>query len=108
MTTEKYIQRVEDILESTDLNDLDWHRFNHCQAQYSEPFKDFETDYMIQFFVSYTTVVGVIIDGKFYELGKYSQTTSKQISQWWGYHNRELLEWQYNSRLQYFAGGARY
>lgn len=108
MKTENKNKIIEEILETTDLNDLDWHRFKHCQAQYSEPFKDFETDYMIQFFVSYTTVVAVIIDGQLYELGKYSQTTSKQITQWWGYYDRELLEWQHNSRLQYFTGGARY
>ena len=108
MTTENKNKRVEDILKRTDLNDCEWTRFNHCQAQYSAPFKDFETDSIIQFFVSYVTVVAVVIDGQLYELGKYSQTTSKQISQWYGHYNRELLEWQYDSKLQYFAGGARY
>lgn len=104
----KTIERITDILERTNLNNLEWHRFNYCQAQYSAPFTDKETGSTIQIFVSYVTVVGVVVDGTLYELGKYSRTTSKQLSQWWGHYDRELLEWQHNSRLQYFTGGARY
>lgn len=59
-----------------------WQRFNYCQAWTSQCLRN--RFYLIK---SYRTIVGIVDDqeGDFFELGKYSQTTSKQVTQ---IHNR--------------------
>jgi len=57
---------------------IKWHQFNHCQAWVSECLHN-------RFFLikSYQTIVGIVDDqeGDFFEMGKYSTTTSKQMTQ---------------------------
>lgn len=108
-TTTNTREIILDILEHTNYNDLRWERFNYCQAQYSNEFYNEEYNVKVRLFCSYCTIVGVVIDDVFYELGKYSRTTSKQIGQWWGHYNRKLFEdWRIVNRVQYFTGGVRY
>lgn len=69
---------------------IEWHRFNYCQAYTTiNKYNTRElvkviignTDYYVQPIKSYNTVVGFAYCDQFYEVGKYSQTTSKQVTQ---------------------------
>lgn len=57
---------------------IKWSRFNHCQAWISQCLRN-------RFFLikSYNTIVGIVDDQEadFFEMGKYSPTTSKQMTQ---------------------------
>ena len=55
-----------------------WKQFRHCNAYISNCL--FNRYFLIK---SYNTIVAVIDDqnGELYELGKYSRTTSKQVTQ---------------------------
>ena len=69
-----------------------WRRFHHCQAWITDPMGIQQ----IQLIKSYDTIVGVVVpdDATIYELGKYSTTTSKQLTQisrqWPQYRRVEL------------------
>ena len=70
-----------------------WHRFHHSQAWITDPMGIQK----IQLIQSYDTIVGVVVpdDETIYELGKYSVTTSKQltqISRQWPQYRRVELE----------------
>ena len=68
-------------------NDLHMHynpkftRFNHCNAYISEALQHNGESYRL--IKSYDTIVALIVasESVVYELGKYSRTTSKQITQ---------------------------
>ena len=72
-----------------------WRRFDHKQAEYTTILHDGKRYTLLK---SYDTIVGVydIDNDTFYELGKYSPTTSKQVTQFcWkvlGGATRVLLE----------------
>lgn len=57
---------------------IKWNRFNNCNAYVSQCLKN-------RFFLikSYSTIVGIVDDQEadFFEIGKYSRTTSKQVTQ---------------------------
>ena len=60
------------------MKDITWKRFRHCNAYISNCILN-------RYFLvkSYDTIVAVIDDqeGELYELGKWSRTTSKQVTQ---------------------------
>lgn len=60
------------------LQDINWKQFRHCNAYISNCL--FNRYFLIK---SYSTIVAVIDDqqGELYELGKWSRTTSKQVTQ---------------------------
>lgn len=68
--------------------DLEWTRFDHKNAYFSQllHYDDF------RLFKSYNTVVGLvdINEGVFYELGKWSTTTSKQVTQFYNRYYRNF------------------
>lgn len=69
------------------MNFRNWRRFDYKQAEFTNVGR-------YTLFKSYNTIVGIAFDGVMYELGKYSRTTSKQVSQFcakYGYE-RQLLE----------------
>lgn len=65
--------------------DIDWVRFNYCNAYTTEgaliEITIGNEDYYVQPIMSYTTVVGFAYNEVVYEIGKYSRTTSKQFTQ---------------------------
>lgn len=65
--------------------DIDWVRFNYCNAYTTEgaliEITIGNDDYYVLPILSYTTVVGFAYNGVVYEIGKYSRTTSKQFTQ---------------------------
>ena len=74
-------------------NTRDWTRFNYCQAWISDEI--FNSAYGITFRLvkSYNTIVALIdiTNKKYYEIGKYSRTTSKQVTQ---IHNQLYREYE--------------
>lgn len=60
---------------------VNWQRFNYCQAWVSEPLQ--YNNIMIRLVKSYNTIVGFINLNtcEYIELGKWSRTTSKQVTQ---------------------------
>ena len=71
---------------------LEWTQFHSMQADVGEPIEVTigNTDYAVIPFQSYTTVVGfVVLDDihTFYEVGKYSRTTSKQVTRFCNENN---------------------
>lgn len=60
------------------MGDVTWKQFRHCKAYISSCINN-------RYFLvkSYSTIVAVIDDqqGELYELGKWSRTTSKQVTQ---------------------------
>ena len=69
---------IEDILKH---NTPEWTRFDKKQAWWSQIFITSTGQYRL--FKSYDTIVALvnIHTGDFYEIGKYSRTTSKQVTQ---------------------------
>ena len=61
---------------------INFYKFNNCNFYHS----DFicitlgNKDYYVKALKSYNTIVGFIYNGVLYEVGKYSKTTSKQIT----------------------------
>lgn len=59
-------------------SNIRWEQFHHCNAWVSQCLQN-------RFFLikSYRTIVGIVDDqeGDFFEMGKYSPTTSKQMTQ---------------------------
>lgn len=92
MTTEKVLEKAREV----NREQLRWTQFNHCQAWLSNTHAD--EDGIWQLIKSYATIVGLVDhnDGKVYEIGKYSQTTSKQFTQicrqLYPYYAREYVE----------------
>lgn len=64
---------------------IEWFRFNHCNAYTTMGALVSVTigndEYFVLPIMSYETVVGFVYDNIVYEIGKYSQTTSKQFTQ---------------------------
>ena len=61
-----------------------WKQFNHCNAYtaYEKITVTIgDTDYTVTPIRSYETIVAFEYDGTVYEIGKYSRTTSKQVTQ---------------------------
>ena len=91
------IKRIKGIVEEVLINhlDLEWTRFDSKQAWYTDRLSTPTGQYRL--FKSYNTIVALvdIYHGKFYELGKWSTTTSKQVTQFYnssyGHFTRCLL-----------------
>ena len=64
-------------------NHVKWVRFNHCNAYIGDEITVTigDTDYTVTPILSYETVVAFAHNGIMYEVGKYSRTTSKQVTQ---------------------------
>lgn len=80
MRSQKNVNMVARILENKLYNDIintKWKRFRHCNAYISEVIRN--RYYVIK---SYNTIVAFIDDqtGELFELGKWSRTTSKQVT----------------------------
>ena len=62
---------------------IHWVRFNSCQAWVSEPVFNSAYGVMFRLVKSYNTIVGFInmTTSEYIELGKWSRTTSKQVTQ---------------------------
>ena len=64
---------------------IEWFRFNHCNAYTTMGALVNVTigndEYFVLPIMSYETVVGFVYERVVYEIGKYSQTTSKQMTQ---------------------------
>lgn len=69
---------TDTVLKGVDFSSLEWTRFDYKQCWVSECVKN-------RYFIvkSYNTIVAVIDDqnGELFELGKWSPTTSKQVTQ---------------------------
>lgn len=89
MNTEKAIKHIDACKKTFAMLNDRWERFGYKQAEIL--FNEFNRPVL---FKSYDTIVGVISDDKFYELGKYSTTTSKQVTQFCNAYglDRELLD----------------
>lgn len=65
-------------------HDIEWEQFRSMQADIGTPvFVNVDAnEYLVQPFQSYTTIVGFVdnMTHTFYEVGKYSRTTSKQVT----------------------------
>ena len=65
-------------------HNIEWTQFRSMQADIGSPvFVNVDgNDYLVQPFQSYTTIVGLVDEAThtFYEVGKYSRTTSKQVT----------------------------
>lgn len=64
---------------------IEWFRFNHCNAYTTEGALVNVTignnEYFVMPIMSYETVVAFVYNHIVYEIGKYSRTTSKQVTQ---------------------------
>ena len=64
---------------------IEWFRFNHCNAYTAMGALVNVTignnEYFVLPIMSYETVVGFVYERIVYEIGKYSRTTSKQMTQ---------------------------
>jgi hypothetical protein len=65
------------------INLIEWSRFRHTNAYIGDFYwvNVDGKDYHILSCRSYNTVVAFVYMGEFYEVGKYSRTTSKQVTQ---------------------------
>jgi len=76
VTTARELTSLKGMLENG--RPIKWTQFNHCNAYISQCLKN-------RFFLikSYSTIVGIVDDQEadFFEIGKYSRTTSKQVTQ---------------------------
>lgn len=65
------------------INCIDWSQFRHTNAYLGDFYwvNVGGKDYHILSYRSYDTVVAFVYKGIFYEVGKYSRTTSKQVTQ---------------------------
>lgn len=117
LTNEQLTELCNEILAHKFMDSWsDWTRLGYCQAQYTERYKhesfdNMTSEVLYKVLVSYTTVVAIELwngnnGGKVYniELGKWSRTTSKQVTRWCGY-NRILLNGVHTVR---FYGGVNY
>lgn len=66
-------------------NEIEWTRFDYKQAWFSQILYHPQTGEPWRIFKSYNTIVAMVnIDNNlFIELGKWSQTTSKQVTQFY-------------------------
>ena len=75
---ESILRKCEASTTHCAMHDITWKRFRHCNAYTSNCILN-------RYFLvkSYDTIVAVIDDqeGELYELGKWSRTTSKQVTQ---------------------------
>ena len=75
---ESILRKCEASTTHCAMQDITWKRFRHCNAYISNCILN-------RYFLvkSYDTIVAVIDDqeGELYELGKWSRTTSKQVTQ---------------------------
>ena len=87
MMTNDNLKSIVDWYKYED-TDIEWTRFDYKQAWYSE-LLDFGN---LRLFKSYETIVALIdiSDGVFYELGKWSVTTSKQVTQFYNRYYRNF------------------
>ncbi len=69
-------------------DEIEWTRFGYKQAWFSQ-LLDFDN---LRLFKSYNTIVALvdISEGVFYELGKWSTTTSKQVTQFYNAYYRNF------------------
>ena len=78
MTGERAVTTAQELTSFPVASSIKWERFRNCNAYISQCLKN-------RFFLikSYNTVVGIVDDQEadFFEIGKYSQTTSKQVTQ---------------------------
>lgn len=75
---------IVEILESIKCNNIPWVQFRYCNA-YTTGYYDIcisvnGEDYNVIPIKSYSTIVGFVHMSVLYEIGKYSRTTSKQIT----------------------------
>ena len=72
--------KVEQLVKTDEFRRMKWQRFRSCQAWIGTITYEGITYGLVK---SYATIVGLIDyeERKFYELGKYSRTTSKQVTQ---------------------------
>ena len=61
---------------------ITWKPFRHCNARYSDEvvITIGDTNYKVKALMSYTTIVAFEYEGVVYEIGKYSRTTSRQVT----------------------------
>ena len=75
---ETILRKCKASMQRCTMSDVAWKRFRHCNAYISSCIGN-------RYFLvkSYNTVVAVIDDqtGDLYELGKWTRTTSKQVTQ---------------------------
>lgn len=62
---------------------LEWRQFGCKQCYYSDCVFNDETQNFYKIVRSYNTIVAILYDDNFIELGKWSKTTSKQITQFY-------------------------
>ena len=99
MKTNGFIEQAIKIMDEAKAK-LEWTQFNHCNAYIGGfvyvPNED-GTVHKCTPIKSYNTIVGFVDnnDGIIYEYGKYSRTTSKQVTQicnqWFGYSYKRVL-----------------
>lgn len=62
---------------------LEWRQFGYKQCYYTECVFNEETQNFYKLVRSYNTIVAICYDDSFIELGKWSKTTSKQVTQFY-------------------------
>ena len=76
---------ILDIRNALSCKNIDWCQFNYCNAYTTGGALELvvigDTEYWVQPIKSYNTIVAFAYQGQFYEIGKYSRTTSKQVTQ---------------------------
>lgn len=77
MTREQAIEKKNELMGKPEAWGLAWRQFNHCQA-YTATYNS-----KWDIIKSYSTIVGIVDKDEqvMYELGKWSRTTSKQMTQ---------------------------
>ena len=67
---------------------LEWKQFGKKQCYHSECIFNDETQNFYKLVRSYNTIVAIWYDDNFIELGKWSSTTSKQVTQ---FYNQKVI-----------------
>lgn len=61
----------------------EWRQFGYKQCYYTECLFNEETQNFYKLVRSYNTIVAILYDEYYIELGKWSKTTSKQVTQFY-------------------------
>lgn len=81
--TENMKETIEKDLLHARNRKQEWTRFNYKQCYFTEYLFNEETQNFYKLVRSYNTIVAILYDAYYIELGKWSTTTSKQVTQFY-------------------------
>ena len=73
----------KDIVRGLQLENKTWKRFNHNQCWSTRYFLNSDTQNFYKLIRSYDTIVAILYDSHYIELGKWSRTTSTHVNQFY-------------------------